>query len=412
MKQKLLAITALFIGALGFAQYEGYNTWSIDANGGLSSFNSMLIGTGTVYPAGYVNGGLDNGIRTQNDGFNLNPLHLNLGVRKMFSPSLGLRLGLSYDNIKNVKDFAKYDATFMGANAQVYLNLNKMANTSLLWNRLNILPHFGGGWAMFDVDDKYSVDTNYSSRNKDNLFNIMAGITAQFRILDRLALTADVTNNWYGSAHMMLDGSRVKSNKGYIDSSVMNVSAGLTFYLGKNKQHIDWYEKPVEEKKEEKEVKDYGPTIEDLQNRIKALEARPAADPSALQNRIKELENQIKNLNNSTKQMMDANIIHAYFDFDKDQPKSSSDRDIQTAIDYMKNNPSATMELVGYADNIGTAAYNENLSKRRVENVKNFMVKAGIDASRLSVSWKGSKGSDQSTAEERALARKVVFRVK
>lgn len=419
MKQKFIAIAALFTGALGFAQYEGYNTWSVELNGGLSSFNQMWLGTGDIYPAGYTTAGIATsgsfqGIEVQNDGFSLNPLHVNLGVRKMITPSLGFRLGVSYDNLKNENNTqAQFNAKYIGANGQVYVNLNKLTGADLLWNRLNILGHFGGGWALFDVDDKYSV-SEYSKNNKDNLFSLMMGLTAQFRIIDRLALTADITNNWYGSAHMELDGSRVESNKGYIDAAVLNVSAGLTFYLGKQKKHIDWYQKPVIEDKEAEEAKDYAPAIEELQNKIKALEARPVAaagDVNSLQNRIKDLENQIKNLNTSTKDMMDANIIHAYFDFDQDEPKPSSQRDIQTAIDYMKNNANAKMELVGYADKIGTAAYNEDLSKRRVENIKNKMIKAGIAESRLSLSWRGSKDTPQNSADERALARKVVFRV-
>lgn len=415
MKQKLFSVIALFLCTITFGQYDDYNTWSIEANGGLTSFNTMLIGTGDIYPVGYFRGDTVDGIRRQNDGFNLNPLHVNLGVRKMFSPGFGLKATLTYDNLKNEnKNQANFDATYLGINGQFYININKLANVSLLWNRLNVISHFGGGFSMFSVDDKYSV-SDYSKNNRDNLFTIIGGLTAQVRIIDRLAFTADISNTWYGQAHMMLDGSRITSNKGYIDASVLNVTGGLTYYLGKNEKHIDWYVAEVVDK-DSKEVIDYGPTIEELKKKIKELEARPIGggmigDVNSMQARIKELEDQIKNLNNSTKQMMDANIIHAYFDFDKDQPKSSSDRDIQTVADYLKNNPSAKVDLVGHADIIGSDAYNMDLSKRRAENVKALLIKSGIDASRITTSWKG-KDYNAITAEARSLARKVVFRVR
>jgi outer membrane protein OmpA-like peptidoglycan-associated protein len=51
------------------------------------------------------------------------------------------------------------------------------------------------------------------------------------------------------------------------------------------------------------------------------------------------------------------------------------------------------------------------LSKRRVDNVKNMMVQAGIDASRITTSWKGSRGASHADSDQRALERKVVFRV-
>lgn len=410
MKQKLLAIVALFTGAIGFAQYEGYNTWSIEANAGVTNFNDLLVGAGILSPGYFSNGFTEAVPFAKNGGFGFSPLHVNLGVRKMLSPGMGFKATLFYTNIKNDPSSRPFEATYIGGDVQMYLNLNQIANASL-WNRVNFLVHAGPGIASMSLNERFVVD-QYGRDNSDLVFSANLGLTAQVRITNRLALNFDVSNSWFIKHQMMVDGSRSLGSLGGLDASVMNLTGGLTYYLGKNAKHVDWYERPAaEEKMETKAAKDYGPELMELQNRIKALEGRPSGDVNSLQNKIRDLENQIKNLNTSTKQMMDANIIHAYFDFDKDQPKASSEKDIQTAVDYLKNNPTAKMDLVGYADKIGTAAYNENLSKRRVENVKNMMVKAGIDASRLNVSWKGSSTAEQSAADERALERKVVFRV-
>lgn len=411
MKQKLIAIAALFTGALGFAQYEGYNTWSIEAKAGLTSFNG-LTGKGDIY-AGYGTGGIDI-LPTTTKGFRFAPLHVDLGVRKMLSPKFGFKLSLSYTNIKNTENtFEKFNSTYIGGDLQGVINLNQMLDFKLFKNRVNFLVHGGLGYSFFTVDEKYIID-NYAKDQADHVMSGIIGFTTQVRITDKVSVFFDATNTLYGKHQTQLDGSRIPSDRGLVDASVMNLTGGLIYYFGKNEKHLDWYESPKSTDKEAEEAKDYAPAIEELQNKIKALEARPVAaagDVNSLQNRIKDLENQIKNLNTSTKDMMDANIIHAYFDFDQDEPKPSSQRDIQTAIDYMKNNANAKMELVGYADKIGTAAYNENLSKRRVENIKNKMVKAGIAESRLSLSWRGSKDTPQNSADERALARKVVFRV-
>jgi OOP family OmpA-OmpF porin len=411
MKQKLLAIVALFTGVIGFAQYEGYNTWSIEANAGVTNFNDLLVGSGHILSPGYFSNGFGEAIPgAKNPGFGFSPLHVNLGVRKMLSPGMGFKATLFYTNIKNDQSSRPFEATYIGGDIQMYLNLNQLANASL-WNRVNFLVHAGPGFANFSLNERFVV-SQFGRDNTDYVFSANIGATAQVRITNRLALNFDLSNSWFLKHQMMVDGSEAVKSLGGFDASVMNLTGGLTYYLGKNAKHTDWYERPAPEVKEEtKEAKDYGPELMELQNRIKALEARPAGDVNSLQNKIRDLENQIKNLNTSTKQMMDANIIHAYFDFDKDQPTASSQKDIQTAIDYLKNNPTATMGLVGHADKIGTVAYNEDLSKRRVDNVKNMMVQAGIDASRITTSWKGSRGASHADSDQRALERKVVFRV-
>ena len=61
------------------------------------------------------------------------------------------------------------------------------------------------------------------------------------------------------------------------------------------------------------------------------------------------------------------------------------------AADYLGNNPSAKLELVGYADkNTGNPTYNMQISKRRAESVAKVLTdKFGISKDRLIVSYKG-----------------------
>ena len=59
-------------------------------------------------------------------------------------------------------------------------------------------------------------------------------------------------------------------------------------------------------------------------------------------------------------------------------------------VDVLKNNPDVTnVQITGYTDRIGKPAYNQRLSQRRAEAVKAYLVRQGIDASRLQTAGKG-----------------------
>ena len=71
------------------------------------------------------------------------------------------------------------------------------------------------------------------------------------------------------------------------------------------------------------------------------------------------------------------------------------------------------MDLIGYTDDIGTSEVNKKLGLDRANNVKETLVKLGIEPYRLKAV---SAGEDQtynpSTPETRSFVRKVIFRIK
>jgi OOP family OmpA-OmpF porin len=55
---------------------------------------------------------------------------------------------------------------------------------------------------------------------------------------------------------------------------------------------------------------------------------------------------------------------------------------IDFVLTYLRNNPSASVDIIGHADELGRS-YNDKLSNERAANVKTILMKANIDASRL-----------------------------
>ncbi|MFN5171331.1 MAG: OmpA family protein, partial [Cyclobacteriaceae bacterium] len=75
----------------------------------------------------------------------------------------------------------------------------------------------------------------------------------------------------------------------------------------------------------------------------------------------------------------------------------------------MKTNPRVAIELAGHTDNRGNADKNKQLSKDRVEKVKQYLVSKGVSSRR--VSGKGYGGERPITREDSEDARKLNRRV-
>jgi OmpA-OmpF porin, OOP family len=93
---------------------------------------------------------------------------------------------------------------------------------------------------------------------------------------------------------------------------------------------------------------------------------------------------------------------------DNIQPSSFSILDEIVAVIASDN---SNFQIIGHTDSDGDASANLNLSKRRAESVKNYLVSKGISASRLQTDGKGKSQpiASNSTAEGKAQNRRVEF---
>src|SRR2546425_753189 len=73
------------------------------------------------------------------------------------------------------------------------------------------------------------------------------------------------------------------------------------------------------------------------------------------------------------------------FDFNKATLKPAGKKMVDEAVTVMKDKPSMKVSVEGHTDSIGSDAYNQKLSERRAQAVRDYMVSQGIDAARISV---------------------------
>lgn len=100
-----------------------------------------------------------------------------------------------------------------------------------------------------------------------------------------------------------------------------------------------------------------------------------------------------------------------FFDFDKATLQSASYPELNRAVALMKANPNMRVEIAGFTDAQGTDSYNKDLSQRRANAVRDYLVKQGVDAVRLTAVGYGEANpvATNDTEDGRSENRRVEF---
>lgn len=108
-----------------------------------------------------------------------------------------------------------------------------------------------------------------------------------------------------------------------------------------------------------------------------------------------------------------ADLSNSLFDTGKAVIKDAAKGPLYTVVMWLKENPNAKVEVSGHTDNVGSPAYNQDLSERRAKAVYDYFVASGVDASRLSYKGYGMEKpiADNATPEGRQQNRRVELNV-
>jgi outer membrane protein OmpA-like peptidoglycan-associated protein/Tol biopolymer transport system component len=102
-----------------------------------------------------------------------------------------------------------------------------------------------------------------------------------------------------------------------------------------------------------------------------------------------------------------------FFDFDKSVPKDESIPEMERIINYLRDNPDKNIQIEGHTDDQGTDEYNNKLSIDRAKAVREYLVAAGIDGSRISAVGYGKTKPliPDKTEEARKMNRRVELKI-
>ena len=415
MKRQFLAFVMAILFSLG-VNAQDYNKWSIDAGAGVSILSSSGLSEGynTPFP---------------------NLWTMNGGIRYMFNNKFGVRVGGGFDQLNQAGNSPKFATRIWNVNVQGVANLGRVLAFEEFTKNIGLLGHVGVG---------YGYMTSKNFRGVDNLGIITFGLTPQVRLSDRVTLLLSGTFNWYLTQQYTFNGENLTKDVNMTPMRHVNfqglnftATAGLQIALGKKRVHADWYGVKREDKEDDKKVAQNEKTVNNHITRggsdVAANGQRIENDKNALAN------NNVNNANDSddegdvnnsniasnqntttnniivesvdpAKELIEKGYVNAYFGFDSSEPQDGSLWAVGFVANYLKQNPDAKLNIIGYTDQVGNAGYNEKLSKKRADAVKQLLVEMGVDTSRLASEGKGiDKGTKAKSAGARRLVRRVSF---
>jgi OOP family OmpA-OmpF porin len=349
-----------------------YNKWSVELDGGFNKPQRPFSAPKyfTSFPS---------------------PFTADLGVRYMFNNKFGLKANAGYNNFVDGGSSPSFDSKYYRVDLQAVANLGRIMNFETWTNTIGLLGHTGFGLGRID---------NKAFNSKDKVSNFIAGVTGQIRLSNRFALTGDFSTILTANQDYTFDGAHVQDERGF-SGLIFTGTVGLNVYLGKNTKHADWTVLTQDFDSSALENK-----IADLENLVKKMPEKQVIIE-------KPVNTTVVNDKDLLKEMINGKYYSVYFDFNKSTPIENSTAAIDVVLTYLRNHPSASLDILGYADQVGSSEYNEKLASLRANNVKTIFEKAGIASSRLNVVGQGADTSIQKDSEEaRRLARRVTFKVK
>lgn len=411
-------ITFLFVSAVTALNAQNkieetpkndFNKWSVELAGGVNKPQRLMSpGYFTSTPSPYV---------------------VDLGVRYMFNNKFGLKADFGYNSFTGKSNSVDFDTKYYRADLQAVANLGRIMSFETWTNTIGLLGHAGFGLTQLEDEN---------SAIKDRMGNFMTGVTGQIKLSNRIVLTGDFTTILNAAQDRTFDSASNTNSRGF-SGILFNGTVGLTVYLGKNEKHADWV---IDSENEElkKKIADIETSMLDtdrdgvpdyldeepntisgvmVNTKGKSIDVNNNNIPDELESYLSKTygkntdKSPIVSNNDLVKNLINDNYICTYFDFGKSNPTNVSTEGIDFILTYLKNNPAASVDIIGHADEIGKSANNDKLSNSRANSVKNILVKANINPSRINVIAAGEDSSvDKDSEGARKLVRRVTFKVK
>ena len=366
----IIYIFIMFIGNLSYSQT--YNNWEIEANVGAYK---TTVGTANNYH-NYVG----------------TPISIDIGVTHFVSSSFGLKASGAYFRLKSNKHNLSFSTDYFRASALGVWQLDRALDLNK-WYGLRLDLGFGY--------TEFYPDLETAKTNREQAGHIIGTLVNQFEITDRLKINAGIELISHYNMDYTFDGTvstgdpldqEIGRNTGISDGTIYNFKVGITYAL-----KIKTINKAIDE---------------DLEDDFNNIEARLAI------------------LENKQDTTVIKNIVHKHTHIHGDDPYKEKiyfkyDKKALQISDYvldnhqisildkiilkLKDNPNHNLEIVGFADYRGNEDYNILLALERANTVKQFLINAGINTSRLTTISKGERPALNTLNNTSQLDRMVYF---
>ena len=341
------------------------------------SVNAQTVTESKTFDNFYI--GINGGAQVKTTGESwMNNLNSNAGLRigRWFTPVFGLAAeGNVYfnDHCKHFMPQSKTVARYMNVGLIGTVNLsNWFAGYKGEPRLFEVVPVYGFGWGhTFGTDENYNVLT--SKAGIDFTFNLGKAKAWQVYV--------EPSMNW------SLNGYGYEGVAYNINKSAFQLNAGIVY---KFKNSNGSHNFTIAQLRDQNEIDGLNSQINSLRGDLNDKDAQL----SAKDKQIKDLQNALDECNKKPKYVKPATATNLQPTVLFRQGKAVVDKsqmpNIELIAQYMKNHPEAKVEIKGYASPEGNKDFNQALSQKRADAVKNVLVKKyKIAADRLTTKGMG-----------------------
>ena len=342
------------------------------------SVNAQTVTESKTFDNFYI--GINGGAQVKTTGESwMNNLNSNAGLRigRWFTPVFGLAAeGNVYfnDHCKHYMPQSKTVARYMNVGLIGTVNLsNWFAGYKGEPRLFEVVPVYGFGWGhTFGTDENYNVLT--SKAGIDFTFNLGKAKAWQVYV--------EPSMNW------SLNGYGYEGVAYNINKSAFQLNAGIVY---KFKNSNGSHNFTIAQLRDQNEIDGLNSQINSLRGDLNDKDAQL----SAKDKQIKDLQNALDECNKKPKYVKPATATNlqptVLFRQGKAVVDNSQMPNIELIAQYMKNHPEAKVEIKGYASPEGNKDFNQALSQKRADAVKNVLVKKyKIAADRLTTKGMGT----------------------
>ena len=365
----ILTITLLFTGITS-AQTSKYGWLPQD---------SWAFGFGGIYPR-YLSTNLKVVDFNNVGGF--------VSVQRNFSEHVGLRLKVNYIHLEG------------------HLPSNTTLNNNLIGGNVDLLyylapsepisPYFGVGLGGYIQNRDNPPSRATSTSQSDYQFNVNFG--TEWKVGTDWRLTTEIGYHSTASAFFDAVGGTIGGGiVGGRNDSYMTFDLGLLYYFKKG---------PVSR------LNELYTGIKDVDyDRIESMIKKYATEPTTVDyDRIEDIVQKYQSPIIGEKWY----LIGVNFNFNKATLRPESMPILYNATEILLSHPDLNVEIQGYTDNSGSEKYNLQLSQKRANVIRDFLVAKGVAASRLTAVGYGEANPvmDNRTATGRAFNRRIEFKIR
>jgi len=158
-------------------------------------------------------------------------------------------------------------------------------------------------------------------------------------------------------------------------------------------------------------VSTQGQQIDGMGSRVNTMEtsitetseaARGAKEAAlAAQNKADSVDQRVTRLWTNRHNPKQVEAVEILFAFDKADLDDRAQTSLSNLTKDMQGNPNLTVQLLGYTDTRGAREYNYQLSQRRVDAVRRYLVERGVQLSRIQGVGLGPVTDSSANAQQR-----------